>query len=211
MDEIQQINELNKQLDKLKHGTITELRDEDELPTFGEHMTREIKVEVEEYLIPDVVTIVETYLDWFHLDSVPLFSVPLYKIQNENGCIITRNIIFFGRTDETEFTMWFDSLGETISGHFPLMLNPEFQPDIDVDDEPDQKYLIGIMTHISHPMYPNIDQFVFSWRKDNTKIIIHGVGLSTKFLRLFRIPLYQITKHKLCLVNPRYEFGDDEF
>lgn len=179
-EEKQKIDELNAQLDKLKQGTITELSESENLPTPDECMSWDTKQELKQYLIPDLVDIIEIYLNWKRLDHIPLFSVPLRKIRQWHGIfLLVQNIILFGRTDESEFTIIFNPMQKfkvKASGHFPLILdfNTCMNTLVDIQDDSNALYLIGfIRFDNSHLLYPNLNYVIFSWTKHCAKIVVY--------------------------------------
>ncbi len=181
-----EVDELNAKLDKLKQGFVTELSESEDLPPLsGEYMTLDADKVLENYIIRDLVGIVETYLKWIDLDHIPLFSVPLRKIQRPLSLVTWRTIqytILFGRTDQQEFTLCLNGMKIRVSGHFPVLVGPNTcYSNIDINDHPDTRFLVGyIQKRKLYPsnepppsteLYPSIENIIFIWSKKLAKAI----------------------------------------
>lgn len=166
------IETLNKQLDKLKQGRVTELSDAEELPNRRDYLREPAKRQLRHYLIPDLVEIVRQYMDWVHLDHIPLFSVPRHKFLHRRD-----NIVFFGRTDGKPFRLWLNESEYVAKAHFPLLLRLVTNNLQLVDDsDHDIKYLIGYCTN--NKLYPKLGNVDFTWQ--------HGIiGKASQRIKIY--------------------------
>lgn len=169
--EADRITQINTELDKLKQGFVTELSESEKFPSHTyDLITSGADSVLEQYLIRDIVPIIEAYLQWCFLDHIPLFSVPVHKVPRTH-------YILFGRMDQGEFTLSLNDQLNTVSGHFPLLIG--FQTcftDVRIkDDNPKTRYLIGFVTTLyffSHGhIYPDMENVLFTWSKEHAQVI----------------------------------------
>lgn len=128
---------------------ITELSDECDLPTREEYMRQTTKEQLQNYLIRDVIGIVQQYTDWNNFYGEALFSVPLEKFKDRN------DILFFRRTDKRDYTINYahESIHKAkIPGHFELNVNLRDADIIIIDDDhPTARYLVGLNNTNTQP------------------------------------------------------------
>ncbi len=175
------INEFNAQLDKLKQGFITELSDSEELPHYGETITLGAEDVLEQYLIRDIVSMVRQFLDWKHLDHMPLYSLPLRRFTFLSRSMVRRivgGIVFFGRTDQSSFILDANGMRVSVSGHFPLLVDENIFSVLQADDHKDARYLIGVPPKNYPDLYNGV---LFTWTKEHAKVIEHPIHGLTAF------------------------------
>lgn len=128
--------------------TITELSDECDLPTKNEYMRHKTKEQLENYLIRDVIGIVQAYTDWKDFSGQALFSVPFEKFKDRN------DIVFLSRTDKQDYTINL-STPQTIKipGYFELCVNL-VQTGFEIIDNPNVRYLVGYLPESKSKLEP---------------------------------------------------------